>query len=295
MRVQTKSSISINNVKLDLSQYSDGSINLSSYKFYNIEHMSVVDIIANIQDAIGALGLIYVLDYVNQKATSPVNCQLSYMPNSRQDRVTGKDRIVQPFTLKTYCNILNSFNNVIYVINDPHSNVIETLLNKCIIYNQLTCFTFIENQFPNILNDIDYLIAPDFGAYKKTKEISEYYNIPMLVADKVRDPITKEVKLSLNINTDLKGKNVLCPDDISDYMGSVLELAKLLKNNYGVNTVKAYITHAILPMNERITPNSRLGALFNNGYLDHLYAYNFWNYDNLEEVHKDKVSVYSNF
>ena len=30
-------------------------------------------------------------------------------------------------------------------------------------------------------------------------------------------------------------------------------------------------------------------------FLDHLYAYNFWNYDNLEEVHKEKVSVYSNF
>ena len=194
MSVQTKSSIYINDIKLDLSQYSDGSINLSSHKFYNIPHMNVVDVIANIQDAIGALGLIYVLDCVNQKATVPINCQLSYMPNSRQDRVTGKGRIVQPFTLKTYCNILNSFNNVTYQINDPHSNVIETLLNKCIIYNQLTCFKILENQYPTVLNDIDYLISVDQGAYKKTKEISEYY------AKKKKDPnITLEELLMIGV------------------------------------------------------------------------------------------------
>ena len=133
------------------------------------------------------------------------------------------------------------------------------------------------------------MISPDQGAYKKVKAIGERYNIPVLVADKVRNPETKEIKLSLNTAIDLTGKKVVQLDDLVDYGTSIVELAKVLKNTYNAKEVNVFVSHAILPMNQRITPPSRLGAIFNNGYIDNFYCHNLFDAYDLNEQYMDKI------
>ncbi len=78
-------------------------------------------------------------------------------------------------------------------------------------------------------------------------------------------------------------------DDLVDYGTSIVELAKMLKNTYNAKEVNVFVSHAILPMNQRITPPSRLGAIFNNGYIDNFYCYNLFDAYDLNEQYMDKI------
>lgn len=290
----SKSTIYLNKVEINISEYSDGSVNVTYPPscLYDLNTHDPINIDARIKDSIGLLALIYLLDHLNNSveySNFTVHCSLDYFPNSRQDRTVNTGAIVQPFTLKTFCKILNSFSNVIYFVSDPHSNVIETLLNKVVVDSLSSLVSVFCKDKYDILKDVDYLISPDQGAYKKVKAIGERYNIPVLVADKVRNPETKEIKLSLNTNIDLTGKKVLILDDLVDFGNSIIELAKMLKNTYNAKEVNVFVSHAILPMNQRITPPSRLGAIFNNGYIDNFYCYNLFDAYDLNEQYMDEI------
>ncbi len=78
-------------------------------------------------------------------------------------------------------------------------------------------------------------------------------------------------------------------DDLVDYGTSIVELAKVLKNTYNAKEVNVFVSHAILPMNQRITHHSLLGAIFNNGYIDNFYCYNLFNAYDLNEQYMDKI------
>ncbi len=267
----SKSTIYLNKVEINISEYSDGSVNVTYPPscLYNLNTNYLINIDARIKDSIGLLALIYLLDHLNNSveySNFTVHCSLDYFPNSRQDRTVNTGAIVQPFTLKTFCKILNSFPNVIYFVSDPHSNVIETLLNKVVVDSLYSLVSVFCKDKYNILKDVDYLISPDQGAYKKVKEIGEHYNIPVLVADKVRNPETKEIKLSLNTDIDLTGKKVLILDDICDGGRTFSTVAEVLKKQYNAETVDLYITHGLFPF----------GYKHLKQYINQIYTYNCW-------------------
>ena len=280
----SKSTIYLNKVEINISEYSDGSVNVTYPPscLYNLNTNYLINIDARIKDSIGLLALIYLLDHLNNSveySNFTVHCSLDYFPNSRQDRTVNTGAIVQPFTLKTFCKILNSFPNVVYFVSDPHSNVIETLLNKVVVDSLYSLVSVFCKDNYNILKDIDYLISPDQGAYKKVKAIGERYNIPVLVADKVRNPETKEIKLSLNTAIDLTGKKILILDDICDGGRTFLAVAEVLKKQYNAKTVDLYITHGLFPF----------GYEHLKQHINQIYTYNCWLKP--EDVEKSKFIV----
>lgn len=162
---------------------------------------------------------------------------MPYIPNARMDRTKNDSEV---FTLKYFCDFINSLNFATVYVMDAHSSVSTALLNNCEEYEKPE--KYIENAINDIgMNDL-ILYFPDLGAAKRYSEL--FPDLPYCYGEKKRDWKTGKI-LGLDIRDnglDLTGKVVLMVDDIISYGGSLFYSAKALKS-VGVGKIYAYATH----------------------------------------------------
>lgn len=160
---------------------------------------------------------------------------MPYIPNARMDRVKNDDEV---FTLKYFCDFINSLNfSRVYVL-DAHSDVSSALLNNCKNDNPRD---YIKDAIRQISDDI-VLYFPDAGAAKRYSDL--FPEIMYCYGEKKRDWKSGKI-LGLDIRNngiDLNGKTVLMIDDIIAYGGSLFYSANALKE-VGVDKIYAYATH----------------------------------------------------
>ena len=160
---------------------------------------------------------------------------MPYIPNARMDRVKNDDEV---FTLKYFCDFINSLNfSRVYVL-DAHSDVSTALLNNCKNDNPRD---YIKDAIRQISDDI-VLYFPDAGAAKRYSDL--FPEIMYCYGEKKRDWKSGKI-LGLDIRSngiDLNGKTVLMIDDIIAYGGSLFYSANALKEA-GVDKIYAYATH----------------------------------------------------
>ena len=175
---------------------------------------------------------------------------MPYLPNARQDRVKNPEDV---FTLKYFCEVINSLEFDTVFVTDVHSNVGLALLDRVReikpwgqIHNALTKITFMETGdvmheareecYKNLL-----LFYPDEGAMKR---YSGEMGMPYIFGVKDRDWKTGQIK-RLNLAGDvsmIEGKNILIIDDICSKGGTFYYAAKELKEA-GAANIYLYITH----------------------------------------------------
>lgn len=166
----------------------------------------------------------------------PIMLYMPYCPHARMDRVK-KDTDV--FTLKYFCEIINSLNFEKVYITDAHSNVATALLDRCVNIN-------VEDKISKVIDSIndESLIAfyPDEGAMKRYADQS---NLPYAFGIKVRDWSTGKIqKLDIFSNGICISNNaVLIIDDICSRGGTFYHAANALKEA-GAKDIYLYITHA---------------------------------------------------
>lgn len=175
---------------------------------------------------------------------------MPYLPNARQDRVKNPEDV---FTLKYFCEIINSLEFDTVFVTDVHSNVGLALLDRVReikpwgqIHNALTKITFMETGdvmheareecYKNLL-----LFYPDEGAMKR---YSGEMGMPFVFGVKKRNWETGAIEgLDLMGSVeDIKGKNVLIIDDICSKGGTFYHSAKRLKEA-GAANIYLYVTH----------------------------------------------------
>lgn len=175
---------------------------------------------------------------------------MPYIPHARMDRVKADEDV---FTLKYFCEIINSLNFEEVVVLDAHSNVSLALLNNvkqisvedsiCDTLYQVTCKICGGYDHQERMEAQANLIVfyPDEGSMKR---YSDMLNMPYAFGIKKRDWESGKI-LGLDImNADLvKGKNVLIIDDICSRGGTFLHSSKALKAA-GANRIFLYVTHA---------------------------------------------------
>ena len=175
---------------------------------------------------------------------------MPYLPNARQDRVKNTEDV---FTLKYFCEVINSLEFDTVFVTDVHSNVGLALLDRVreirpwnYIHKALTSITFMETGdvmhedreecYKNLL-----LFYPDEGAMKR---YSGEMGMPYIFGVKDRDWKTGQIK-RLNLAGDvsmIEGKNILIIDDICSKGGTFYHSAKALKEA-GAANIYLYITH----------------------------------------------------
>ena len=160
---------------------------------------------------------------------------MPYIPNARMDRVKNDDEV---FTLKYFCDFINSLNFLRVYVLDAHSDVSTALLNNCKNDNPRD---YIKDAIRQISDDI-VLYFPDAGAAKRYSDL--FPEIMYCYGEKKRDwKSGKILGLSIRSNgIDLNGKTVLMIDDIIAYGGSLFYSANALKEA-GVDKIYAYATH----------------------------------------------------
>lgn len=171
---------------------------------------------------------------------------LPYIPHARMDRVKVEEDV---FTLKYFCEVINSLNfDKVYVL-DAHSNVSLALLNNVV---QEDVYKYIEKTIKLIDKKDLVLFFPDEGAMKR---YSADLKLPYAFGIKRRDWKTGEIQSLDIINKEiLNDKKVLIIDDICSRGGTFLHSARALKE-VGADKVYLYVTHA--------EPTMAVGEMYN--------------------------------
>lgn len=190
---------------------------------------------------------------------------LPYIPNARMDRVKNQDEV---FTLKHFCDFINSLNfDVVWVL-DPHSYVSEALINDVEVGQPdgyiLTAIKSMCSNYPDITKEDWMVFYPDEGAMKRYST-----NLPYKYAFgiKRRDWSTGKIE-GLDVAgcvDEIKDKVILIVDDICSRGGTFYHSAKKLKE-LGAKAVYLYITHCENTILE--------GELLTSGLIEKVYTTN---------------------
>ena len=177
---------------------------------------------------------------------------MPYLPHARMDRIKNPDTEV--FTLKYFCEVINSLNFDSVVVVDAHSNVGPALLNNC---ENFPVKEELNYAIQNIQRDLDgkdlMLFFPDEGSMKR---YSDWSPLPYSFGVKQRDWETGKItSLRIEGEVDVAGRDVLIVDDICSYGGTFFRAAQALKDA-GARHVYLYVTHC--------EENILKGSIFND-------------------------------
>lgn len=249
--------ISVNGVNVQPNHFPDGTLLL---KISNdiINHYNVCKYICvewQYESDTELFTLICVKRYLDEHTLNAhILLKLPYIPHARQDRVKNIEDV---FTLKYFCEVINSLNFTAVYVRDAHSNVSLALLNN-VIQEDIT--HYVHNAIE--MSDAEVLFFPDEGAMKR---YSGDFQISYAFGMKKRDWETGQI-LGLDIiNAEaVKDKNILIVDDICSKGGTFYHAAKALKAA-GAKSVSLYITHC-----EGTITTGDLAA--SDGLVDHVYT-----------------------
>lgn len=169
------------------------------------------------------------------KSDVKIHAVIKYFPYARQDRVM---KVGESHSLRVIADLINSLKLDKVTVVDPHSDVVEALINNLNVIRQHEALSSTIE-----VMDYDYLIAPDAGALKKIYKSSELFNIPVICAKKTRIH-GGEVKVDLDQRDfyRLQGKKILVVDDICDGGRTFTELAMIFPLS---SSPDLYVTHGI--------------------------------------------------
>lgn len=191
-----------------------------------------------------------------QYAVNEINLYMPYIPHARMDRIKDQQRV---FTLKYFCDFINSLCFTKVVVRDAHSNVALALINHVVEEP-------IDNKIKQLIDlhlnsKRDIVFYPDEGSCKRYTEL---VNFPYAFGIKKRDWKTGDI-LGLDIQGEIPTDSfhALIVDDISSYGGTFYHAAKKLKE-LGADKIYLYVTHC---------ENTILqGDLIDSGLLTKIYT-----------------------
>lgn len=174
---------------------------------------------------------------------------IPYMPYARQDRRCSEgDSFSMMIVAKTILKAITDmgFDIVTYDIHSTASlGVINSQISNDLLNMHMRVWTYRLKQ--TTIFDNKLLVSPDKGALFKVQDVADVLGIPrseIVIGSKVRDPKTGQLSGFAIDKDDLNGQDVIIVDDILDYGGTFLGLAKELKKaNCG--EISLYITHGI--------------------------------------------------
>lgn len=178
---------------------------------------------------------------------------LPYIPHARMDRVKSIEDV---FTLKYFCEVINSLNFFEVVVVDAHSNVSLALLNNVINIQPEAQLKKLADKLGNPL-----MFYPDEGAMKR---YSELISAPYTFGMKDREWETGKIRGLILMNKELvKDKDVLIVDDICSRGGTFYHSAKALKEA-GAKNIYLFVSHLEHTVFE--------GEMISSGLIDKIYT-----------------------
>jgi ribose-phosphate pyrophosphokinase len=178
------------------------------------------------------------MDALRRASASRITAVLPFYGYARQDR---KDQPRVPITAKLVANLLVAAgaNRVLTI--DLHAQQIQGFFDIPVdhLYAAPVMYSYLkQKQLADLV-----VVSPDVGGLKMAYAYSQILEAGLAIVAKQRKSAT-EVE-SLTVIGDVRGKNVLLVDDLTETAGTLTTAASMLKRK-GAKQVLACVSHAIL-------------------------------------------------
>ena len=178
------------------------------------------------------------IDALRRASASRITAVLPFYGYARQDR---KDQPRVPITAKLVANLIVAAgaNRVLAV--DLHAQQIQGFFDIPVdhLYASPVMFEYLKAKK---LNDL-VVVSPDVGGLKMAHAYSQVLDASLAIVAKRRKSAT-EVE-SVAVIGEIRGKNVLMVDDLTETAGTLTNAAALLRKR-GAKKIFACVSHAIL-------------------------------------------------
>jgi ribose-phosphate pyrophosphokinase len=182
--------------------------------------------------------LFIMIDAVRRASAARITAVLPFYGYARQDR---KDQPRVPITAKLVANLLvaSGANRVLTV--DLHAQQIQGFFDIPVdhLYAAPVMYEYLKRKN---LTDL-VVVSPDVGGLKMAHAYSQVLGTGLAIVAKRRKSPT-EVE-SMAVIGDIKGKNILMVDDLTETAGTLTAAAALLKKK-GAKQILACVSHTIL-------------------------------------------------
>jgi ribose-phosphate pyrophosphokinase len=182
--------------------------------------------------------LFIMIDALRRASASRITAVLPFYGYARQDR---KDQPRVPITAKLIANLLvaSGVNRILTM--DLHAQQIQGFFDIPVdhLYAAPVMYEYLKKKkLPDLV-----VVSPDVGGLKMAHAYSQVLESGLAIVAKRRKNAT-EVE-SMAVIGEIKGKNVLLVDDLTETAGTLTVAAALLKKK-GAKQILACVSHAIL-------------------------------------------------
>jgi ribose-phosphate pyrophosphokinase len=182
--------------------------------------------------------LLIMVDAVRRASAHRITAVLPFFGYARQDR---KDRPRVPITAKLVANLLVAAGVQRVLTVDLHAGQIQGFFDIPVdhLYAAPVLIKAIRERE---INDL-VVVSPDVGGIKMTHSYAKTLGAPMAIVAKNR--VSADEVEAMSMIGDVRGKNVLLVDDLTETAGTLTAAAKLLLEN-GAKAIYAGVTHGVL-------------------------------------------------
>tara|TARA_R110001599_G_scaffold340696_1_gene561251 strand:- start:187 stop:1101 length:915 start_codon:yes stop_codon:yes gene_type:complete len=240
--------------KYEISKFPDGQQNLKIVEgvyntFYSLKNNSQGITINSRLNNFKDLELIICANQcLKEIGVERVRLYIPYCTGGRSDRKFEEGGI--NYIKTVIAPIINSQNFEKVTVLDPHSDVLEACINN---FDSRDNRDLVLKALANVDNkdgaqDRIALVSPDAGALKKVFKIQQRFGIKdILIGSKNRDLKGNITHTSISGEvSDAENKTFVIVDDICDGGRTFIELAKVIRRDYGKNSkIALVITHGI--------------------------------------------------
>ncbi len=182
--------------------------------------------------------LFIMADAARRASASRITAVIPFFGYARQDR---KDRPRVPITAKLVSNLLTAAGVDRVLTMDLHAQQIQGFFDiPCDHLNASQ--VIIEYLSKSDLSNTT-IFSPDVGALKRAVAYAKQLDRPVGFIAKRR--ISAEVVEATNLVGEVKGRDILILDDMTETAGTLTAAAQILKD-HGAKSVRAAVTHACL-------------------------------------------------
>jgi len=182
--------------------------------------------------------LFIMIDALRRASAKRITAVLPFYGYARQDR---KDQPRVPITAKLVANLLVAAGANRILTIDLHAQQIQGFFDIPVdhLYAAPVMYEYLRRKN---LTDL-VVVSPDVGGLKMAHAYSQVLGAGLAIVAKRRKSAT-EVE-SMAVIGDIKGKNILLVDDLTETAGTLTQAAALLKKK-GAKNILACVSHAIL-------------------------------------------------
>ena len=185
--------------------------------------------------------LLVMIDACRRASARRITAVVPYFGYARQDR---KDQPRVPITAKLVANLITEAGADRVLTMDLHAQQIQGFFD--IPLDHLMALPVLIEYFKGLSIQNLVICTADVGGIKGAWKFAERMNVPLAIVDKKRSGDDKVEALALI--GDVKGKNIIIPDDMIATGGTLVNAAQFLRDN-GAKDLYAACTHGVLSGN----------------------------------------------